>query len=83
MKRFGFLAVAAAAALVAAGCGGGSKQTNSGTTTATAAGGNKPYIVLVTDIGQLNDRGFNQLAYQGLKRAQKDLGIRGDVYQSQ
>ena len=38
--------------------------------------------MLVTDINQLNDHGFNQLAYQGLKRAEKQLGIRGDVYQS-
>ena len=38
--------------------------------------------MLVTDINQLNDHGFNQLAYQGLKRAEKQLAIRGDVYQS-
>ena len=38
--------------------------------------------MLVTDIGQLNDHGFNQLAYAGLKRAQRELGIRGAVYQS-
>jgi basic membrane protein A len=38
--------------------------------------------VLVTDIGQLNDHGFNQLAYQGLKQAEKTLGIKGAVYQS-
>jgi basic membrane protein A len=31
-------------------------------------------VGLVTDIGGLNDRGFNQLAYQGLQRAEKDLG---------
>ena len=41
-----------------------------------------PLVVLVTDAGQLNDHGFNQLAYQGLKRAQRELGIRGAVYQS-
>src|SRR6266478_3410585 len=39
-------------------------------------------VALVTDINQLNDHGFNQLAYQGLKRAERELGIRGDVYQS-
>jgi basic membrane protein A len=77
MKRLGFLALAA---VFLAGCGGSStKSSSSGITTAT---GNKPYVVLVTDIGQLNDHGFNQLAYQGLKRAQRQLGIRGDVYQS-
>ena len=39
-------------------------------------------IALVTDVGQLNDRGFNQLAYQGLQRAEKELGIEIRVAQS-
>jgi basic membrane protein A len=82
--RIGLLALSAAA-LLAAGCGNSSSSsssTNSATTTAAASGGKKPYVVLVTDIGQLNDHGFNQLAYTGLKKAQAELGIRGDVYQS-
>ena len=37
---------------------------------------------LVTDVGGLNDRSFNQSAYQGLKNAQKDLGIEGRVVTS-
>jgi basic membrane protein A len=60
---------------VLAGCGGG----GGGGSSATSA---TPFVVLVTDINQLNDHGFNQLAYQGLQRAEKQLGIRGDVYQS-
>jgi basic membrane protein A len=59
---------------VLAGCGGGG-----GGSSATSA---TPFVVLVTDINQLNDHGFNQLAYQGLQRAEKQLGVRGDVYQS-
>ena len=39
-------------------------------------------IALVTDVGQLNDRGFNQLAYEGLKRAEKELGVEIRVAQS-
>ncbi|MDF2754200.1 MAG: basic rane lipoprotein, partial [Gaiellaceae bacterium] len=39
-------------------------------------------IGLVTDVGQLNDRGFNQLAYEGLKRAEKELGVKIRVAQS-
>jgi basic membrane protein A and related proteins len=39
-------------------------------------------VALVTDVGQLNDRGFNQLAYQGLKRAGKELGVQIRVAQS-
>jgi len=61
--------VAGVAAL--AGCGGSSAPSSS-----------KAFVVLVTDINQLNDHGFNQLAYQGLKRAQRKLGILGAVYQS-
>jgi basic membrane protein A len=72
-----FVAAFAVLAL-AAGCGGSS---GSGTTT-ESAGNAKALVVLVTDINQLNDHGFNQLAYQGLKRAQRELGIKGVVYQS-
>jgi basic membrane protein A len=72
------VAAAGALAVVAAGCGGGSSS-SSGTTTGAEA---KATVVLVTDINQLNDRGFNQLAYQGLKRAQRELGVKGLVYQS-
>src|SRR3954467_3734475 len=32
-------------------------------------------VGLVTDIGGLNDRSFNQLANEGLERAKSDLGI--------
>jgi basic membrane protein A and related proteins len=37
---------------------------------------------LVTDIGGLNDRGFNHLAYVGLQRAEAQLGIKGRVLTS-
>jgi basic membrane protein A len=36
----------------------------------------------VTDIGGLNDRGFNSLANQGLENAESQLGIQGDVLES-
>ena len=39
-------------------------------------------VGLVTDIGGLNDRGFNQSAYAGLKRAIAKLGIQGKVLTS-
>jgi basic membrane protein A len=77
MKTRGFAALAILA--LAAGCGGSG---GSGTTTSNGSTSAKAYVVLITDVNQLNDHGFNQLAYQGLKRAQKQLGIRGDVYQS-
>src|SRR5213596_2537751 len=67
--------------LVAAGCGGNGKKSSANTTTA-ATGGTKIKVGLVTDIGGLNDRGFNHLSYVGLLRAQRELGIQQDVYQA-
>jgi basic membrane protein A len=64
-----------------AGCGGSSTKATKATTSSSTTT-KKPYVVLVTDIGQLNDHGFNQLAYAGLKQAIAKLGIRGDVFQS-
>jgi basic membrane protein A len=37
-------------------------------------------VALVTDIGGLNDKGFNALAYKGLQKAQKTYGIKGRVF---
>jgi basic membrane protein A and related proteins len=81
MRTRGFAAlVCLAAAALAAGCGGSSSS--SGGATTRPAKTSKAFVVLVTDINQLNDHGFNQLAYQGLLRAERELGIRGQVYQS-
>ncbi|MEP7191043.1 MAG: BMP family ABC transporter substrate-binding protein, partial [Roseiflexaceae bacterium] len=43
--------------------------------TAAGAAGAKLKVGLVTDVGKVNDGTFNQYAYEGLKRAEKDLGI--------
>ena len=37
-------------------------------------------VALVTDIGGLNDKGFNASAYAGLKQAQAKLGVEGRVF---
>jgi basic membrane protein A and related proteins len=66
--------------LVGAGCGGGGKKSSADTT--TGAGGKTMKIGLVTDIGGLNDRGFNHLSYVGLLRAQRELGVQTRVYQA-
>ncbi|MCW2978151.1 MAG: family transporter substrate-binding protein [Actinomycetia bacterium] len=73
------VALAGAAAAVVAGYGASSSSARSTTAAATQA---KTFVVLVTDVNQLNDHGFNQLAYQGLKHAERTLGITGAVYQS-
>ena len=83
MKRTAWIAIVALLALVAAGCGGSSKSSSSGTgATVTGGSGKTLKIGLVTDTNQLNDRGFNHLAYVGLKRAEKDLGVQVRVFES-
>jgi basic membrane protein A and related proteins len=39
-------------------------------------------VGLLTDQGQLNDRGFNELAYRGLQQAERELGVDGRVVQA-
>ena len=60
-----------------AGCGGGD---DGGAAQEGAADAIK--VGLVTDVNQLNDRGFNHLAYVGLQRAQRELGVKITVAQS-
>jgi basic membrane protein A and related proteins len=83
------LAAVAAFALVLAGCGGDDgegAETQDGTGTGTAPAETQEAepirVGLVTDVGQLNDRGFNQLAYEGLQRAERELGVEARVIES-
>jgi basic membrane protein A and related proteins len=71
-------ALVASLVLSLAACGGDDNESAGTTTSAESA----LKVGLITDLGQLNDRGFNQLAYEGLKRAEKDLGIKGRVLES-
>ena len=57
-------------------------SSSSSTTSAAASGSGFP-VGLVTDIGGLNDHGFNHLSYQGLLQAENQLGVKGTVLQSQ
>jgi basic membrane protein A len=59
---------------VVAACGSDDGTSSDSKPAATAAPEKKVKIGMVTDIGGLNDRGFNASAYQGLKRAQSELG---------
>ena len=67
--------VLAAAFVVACGDDDDSSSSSGSGGEATAAPAKKIKVGLVTDIGGLNDRSFNQSAYQGLQRAQKELGV--------
>jgi basic membrane protein A and related proteins len=85
LKRLIPLALLAVVAVIAAGCGGSDKSSSGGDTTtaatSTASGGDFK-VGLSTDIGGLNDRSFNHLAYLGLQRAGKELGVETRVVQS-
>jgi basic membrane protein A and related proteins len=75
-------------ALGAASCGGGDDEGEAGgeatgaTETGDGATGEGVQVGLVTDIGGLNDRGFNSLANQGLEQAREQLGVDGRVLES-
>jgi basic membrane protein A len=58
-----------------------SSSSSSSTTSASSSGGTFG-VGLVTDIGGLNDHGFNHLSYQGLLQAESQLHIKGTVLQS-
>jgi basic membrane protein A len=75
----------ALAALALAACGSDDDEEGaepSATTTEAAAPGADIKVGLVTDIGQLNDRGFNQLAHEGVQQAESELGIESRVFES-
>jgi basic membrane protein A and related proteins len=72
------------AVIALAGCGGSGGDDNGAapeTTTATEPT-NQLKVGLITDLGQLDDNGFNELAFKGLKRAQAELGVKGRVVES-
>src|SRR2546430_17438755 len=62
-------------------CGGTSS--GGGGTTSSPSSGAKAKVALVTDIGGLNDRSFNQLAYGGYTQGQKQYGFTPKVIQTQ
>jgi basic membrane protein A len=79
MGKLTRLGSAATLVLALAACGGGDDE---GTEQAAGTNGEAIRVGLVTDIGQLNDRGFNQLAFEGVKAAERKLGIESRVIES-
>ena len=78
--------LAVGVAVVAAACGASNDDNStssaapaasdtSGGAASTAAAGPKLKVGLATDQGGLNDKGFNQLAFQGATKAKDELGI--------
>ncbi len=70
--------------IVAAGCGEDDAEEPAGGGSGSSQSEEKPAIKvgLVTDIGGLNDRSFNQLANEGLERAKSELGVEGQAVTS-
>lgn len=78
-RKFGLVAVAAATAVVLAACGGGggSSSSSSGGASSSGGGGGEGdcpsaeafCIGLVTDTGKVDDKSFNQSAWEGAKEA--------------
>jgi basic membrane protein A len=71
--------------IVAVGCGDDDDATGGSGASNSTQEEEKPAIKvgLVTDIGGLNDRSFNQLANEGLERAKSELGVDGRVLTSE
>ena len=72
-------------ALVLAGCGGSDDDAASPSTTAATGTQEQEEALrvgLITDLGQLDDGGFNELAFRGLTRAEDELGVEGRVVES-
>jgi basic membrane protein A and related proteins len=83
LRAFTLAAFAAAGAFLVAGCAGEEEEQPAVRPTTTVA---EPVarirVGLVTDVGGLNDRSFNQGNYEGLLRAEQELGVKGRVLQS-
>ena len=84
MRRFGAIAQIASLlvlfTMLLTACGGGS-TTNTGSTGSTPAPVAKK-VALVTDVGGLNDQGFNQLSYAGYKKAEASYSFSEKVVQT-
>jgi len=77
------LAPLALLAVLAAGCGSSNDNASSTTSSQTTTASSSDFKVgLSTDIGGLNDRSFNHLAFVGLQRAEKELGVQTRVVES-
>jgi basic membrane protein A len=75
MLRLLLIAVVALCMGFVAACGDDDETSSSNEPAATATPEKKIKVGMVTDIGGLNDRSFNESAYKGLKQAESELGI--------
>jgi basic membrane protein A len=83
VKKIVLPLLVAALAVAAAGCGSSKKSSSTTTATTTSTAASTFKVGLSTDIGGLNDRSFNHLAYVGLQQAHRQLGVQTLVVQAQ
>ena len=83
-RTFKGLAISLVAVVGLAACGG-SDDTATEDTTATEETTAEPtgLACQVTDLGGVDDKGFNQAAYEGLQQAQAELGVEIEYLESQ
>jgi basic membrane protein A and related proteins len=83
MRRQTLRAVLLAFVLIVAASGCGPDDADEAATQPTSEQtGEELRVGLITDLGQLDDDGFNELAFRGLQRAEKELGVEGRVIES-
>jgi basic membrane protein A len=77
-------ALLAAATFALAGCGGDDDggEEGAGSVPSATQPATDVRVGLITDQGQLTDRGFNQLAHEGVQQAERELGIETRVLES-
>ena len=68
--------------VLAAGCGSDDEEAASTTAPTETEAAQPVRVGLVVDRGQLDDDGFNELAFRGVTRAEEELGVDGRVVES-
>lgn len=82
MKKLLALLLAVMMIASLAACAKKPAESTGSTTGTTAADNSKIKIGMVTDVGGVNDGSFNQSAWEGLQRANKELGITANYAES-
>lgn len=86
MKRLIILVLVTVLVMSAFTAGCSKSATNDPASPSSDAGGAPPAkkvkVAMITDVGGLGDKGFNDTAYAGLQRAEKELGVQINVVES-